>query len=48
MYYVLKIVTGFGQSDMVATNNFERICFVLIINFGDGFFSFAFGLLSAI
>jgi hypothetical protein len=46
IYYVIKIVTGVGQSDMIAYNNFERICFVVIINIGDALFAIAFGLIA--
>jgi hypothetical protein len=46
MYYTIKIVTGVGQSDMIAYNNLERICFILIINVGDALFAIAFGLIS--
>lgn len=48
MYYVIKIVTGVGQSDMIAYNNLERICFIIIINIGDALFAIAFGLISQV
>lgn len=48
MYYVIKIVTGVGQSDMIAYNNLERIIFMLIINVGDALFAFAFGLIAQV
>jgi len=48
MYYVIKIVTGLGQSDMIAYNDLERICFILIINLGDAVFAMTFGLIAQI
>lgn len=48
MYYVIKIVTGVGQSDMIAYNNLERIVFILIINVGDALFAIAFGLIAEV
>lgn len=47
-YYVMKIVTGVGQSDMITYNDLERVCFLLIINVGDSLFAFAFGLIASI
>ena len=47
-YYVIKIVTGVGQSDMIAYNNLERIVFVIIINIGDALFAIAFGLVAQV
>lgn len=46
IYYVIKIVTGVGQGDMIAYNDIERIAFCLIINIGDAFFAICFGLIS--
>jgi hypothetical protein len=48
MYYVIKIVTGVGQSDMIAYNNLERIIFIIFINIGDALFAIAFGLVAQI
>jgi hypothetical protein len=48
MYYVIKIVTGVGQSDMIAYNNLERICFIIMINIGDALFAIAFGLIAQV
>jgi hypothetical protein len=48
MYYVIKIVTGLGQSDMIAYNDLERICFIMIINLGDAVFAMTFGLIAQI
>ena len=48
MYYVIKIVTGVGQSDMIAYNNLERVAFMLIINIGDALFAIAFGLFAEV
>jgi hypothetical protein len=47
-YYVIKIVTGVGQSDMITYNDLERICFMIMINIGDTLFAFAFGLIASI
>jgi hypothetical protein len=46
MYYVIKIVTGVGQSDMIAYNNLERVIFMIIINIGDAIFGYSFGLIA--
>ncbi len=47
-YYVIKIVTGVGQSDMIAYNDLERICFIIIINLGDAVFAITFGLIAQV
>lgn len=46
IYYVIKIVTGVGQSDMIAYNNLERVIFMIIINIGDAIFGYSFGLIA--
>lgn len=46
IYYTIKIVTGVGQSDMIAYNDLERIVFVIFINIGDAVFAVAFGLIA--
>jgi hypothetical protein len=48
MYYVIKIVTGVGQEDMITYNDIERIAFLIIMNIGDALFAFAFGLIASI
>jgi hypothetical protein len=48
VYYVIKIVTGVGQGDMIAYNNLERIVFCIIINIGDALFAIAFGLIAEV
>lgn len=48
LYFVIKIVTGLGQSDMIAYNDLERICFILIINLGDAVFAITFGLIAQV
>ena len=45
---MIKIVTGVGQSDMIAYNNLERICFIIMINIGDALFAIAFGLIAQV
>jgi Ion channel len=45
-YYVIKIVTGVGQGDMIAYNNLERIVFIIIINIGDALFAISLGLIA--
>lgn len=47
-YFVIKIVTGVGQSDMISYNDLERVCFMLMMNIGDTLFAFAFGLFASI
>eukprot|EP00347_Sterkiella_histriomuscorum_P000063 403377328 len=47
-YYVIKVVTGVGQSDMITYNDLERVCFMIMINIGDTLFAFAFGLIASI
>lgn len=46
VYYVIKIVTGVGQGDMIAYNNLERISFMFIINIGDALFAIAVGMIA--
>jgi len=46
LYFVIKIVTGLGQSDMIAYNDLERVCFIIIINLGDAVFAITFGLIA--
>lgn len=46
IYYVIKLVTGVGQSDMSTYNDLERIVFIIITNIGDAFFGYAFSLVA--
>ena len=48
MYYVIKIVTGVGQKDMITYNDLERVAFLFIMNIGDALFAFAFGLIASV
>jgi hypothetical protein len=46
--YIIKVVTGGGEPDMITYNDLERVCIILIINIGDSLFAFAFGLIASI
>jgi hypothetical protein len=48
MYFVIKVVTGVGQHDLITYNDVERVAFLIIINIGDALFAFAFGLIASI